>query len=437
MLGGVRWKLWVMMFLQYAIWGAWAPVLTDYLQKNLGFSGGEVGTLYLLLPLACMIAPFVGGQIADRWAPTQWFLAVVHLAAGLIFLILASQASYGYILGLMAIISLLYAPTVALTNSLSFHHLKDIEREFGAIRVGGTIGWIVAGLLLSAWRWAVAAKWLPEARFIDCIFLAGMIAVVMGLFCLILPHTPPAREGKSPWAFIEAVQLFRNKNFAIFMVISFIVATELQFYYLLTAPFLADIGVASKNLSATMTLAQIAEIVAMAVLLPWLLPKWGARRALALGVIAWPVRYVIFAIGTPLWLVIASLTLHGICYVFFFVVGMIYVDTVAPKEIRASAQSLFAVVALGLGMAIGAKFAGWLQDVFSQFDAAGKMIPGSTDWTWVFLVPCFLTVACALAFLLFFRPEREAAEAEPASVTQTEGAEEPALGEEGPKQELG
>ena len=407
---GVRFKLSAMMFLQYAIWGAWSPVLTQYLQSRFGFTGGQVGTLYLLMPIASIVSPFIGGQIADRWAPTQWFLSVVHLLGAVCFFILSAQTAYGPMLLVMLIISLLYAPTVALTNSLSFHHLKDIEREFGAIRVWGTIGWIVAGLLLSAWRWSVEKQWLPELPVGDCLVLAGIMAFIMGLFCLTLPHTPPAREGKNPWAFLQALELFRNRNFTIFMVISFIVATELQFYYVLTSPFLANIGVADKNLAATMTIAQIAEILAMAALLPYLLPKWGARRALAFGVIAWPVRYAIFAIGTPLWLVIASLTLHGICYVFFFVVGQIYVDSVAPRDIRASAQSLWAVVALGIGMAIGSKFAGWLQDVFSQFGyVKGQWTIVSTDWTWVFLVPCFLTVACAAAFLLFFRPEREAA----------------------------
>jgi len=231
----------------------------------------------------------------------------------------------------------------------------------------------------------------------DMLFLAGVFSIVMALQAFMLPRTPPQKEGVRPWAFVEALKMLKAKQFAIFIGITFVVSTELEFFYILTGPFLQSegIGVAPANLPAVMTIAQVAEIFVMAFMLSWSLKRYGMRKTLAIGVVAWPIRYVIFAIGGPAWLVIASLSLHGFCYVFFFVAAFIYVDKVAPPDIRASAQSMIAIVALGLGRFLGSLFAGKVQDVFTT-DAG-------TDWTGVFLVPCALTLLCAVAFLLFFR----------------------------------
>jgi nucleoside transporter len=299
---------------------------------------------------------------------------------------------------LMFVYCLLYAPTLALTNSVAMINLKDSEKEFGTIRVWGTIGWIVAGLTLSGWRWMGEGN---EALLMqgDMIFLAGIASILMSIQSFTLPHTPPQKEGVKPWAFLESLKMLANKNFAIFIAITFVVSTELEFFYILTGPFLVsdEIGVASKNLPAVMTIAQLAEIFVMAFVLSWALKKYGMRKTLAIGVVAWPIRYVIFAFGTPAWLVIVSLALHGFCYVFFFVAAFIYVDKVAPPDIRASAQSMIAIVALGFGRFLGSLFAGKIQEVFTT--------EAGTNWTAVFLVPCTLTFVCAVAFLLFFREE--------------------------------
>ncbi|MFC1559281.1 MFS transporter, partial [Gemmatimonadota bacterium] len=222
-----------------------------------------------------------------------------------------------------------------------------------------------------------------------------------------LPHTPPKKEGVNPWAFLEAFKMMKEKNFLIFIGITFVVSTELEFYYILTAPFLESetIGIPSNLTPMVMTIAQVAEIVVMAWLLSFFLKKYGMRKTLAFGVIAWPIRYIIFAFGAPKWLVIASLALHGFCYVFFFVAAFIYVDKVAPPDVRASAQSLIAIVALGMGRMIGSIFAGQVWEMFK--DPAGV-----TNWTNVFLVPCGLTLICAVAFILFFREERPTETAE-------------------------
>ena len=405
---GIRFRLSVMMFLQYAIWGAWAPVLWPYLvgaaPDGLGLSSQQAAFLFGLLPLACILAPFTGGQLADRWVPTQWFLGVVQLVGGVLLLMAAKTHGYGNMLVVFGLYCLLFAPTLALTNSLAFHHLRD-EKTFGGIRVWGTIGWIIAGLALTAWR-----KMGTPPGIADSLMLAGVFSIVMGVFCFFLPHTPPAKdEAADPLAFREAFVLLKNPNFLVFMLIAFVVTTELQFYYLPTADFLnRALGINPSNIPATMSVAQAAEILAMALFLPISLRKLGVRKTLAIGVIAWPLRYVVFAaapygpveVMRPL--VIASLTMHGLGYAFFFVASQIFVDMVATKDIRASAQSLLTLVTLGVGTWLGMQFTGYI--------LGHPFFSTATDphnWTRVFLVPCALTVTCALAFLIFFKdPEK-------------------------------
>jgi nucleoside transporter len=398
---GVRFRLCVMMFLQYAIWGAWSPVLSDYLLNELGFSGTQVGIIYSLLPLATILAPFVGGQIADRYFASQKVIAILQLVGGGLLLCISRVSDYRSMLWLMLFYCLLYAPTLALTNSVAFINLKNSEKEFGIVRVWGTIGWIVAGLALMGWRYFAQ----NEEAFVlrgDTLLLAGAFSIIMGFQAFSLPNTPPKKEGTKPWAFLEAIKMMKDKNFLAFVIISFVVATELMFYYVLTAPFLTSdkIGLSSASVPGVMVIAQVAEIFVLAILLPYLITKIGIRNILVLGVLAWPIRYIIFAIGQPSWLVIASLSLHGFCFVFFFAAAFIYVDTIAPRDIRHSAQSLIMLVTYGIGSYLGSLFAGWIRDFFTT-DAV-------TNWTHVFIVPCFLTVLCAVAFLLFVKDDRPA-----------------------------
>jgi nucleoside transporter len=399
-----------MMFLQYAIWGAWAPVLWPYLTAaapgGLGLTSQQAALVFGLLPLACILAPFTGGQIADRWMPTQWFLGVAQLLGGVLLLIAAKTHGYGNMMLVFALFSLLYAPTLALTNSLAFHHLKS-EKDFGGIRVWGTIGWIVAGLCLTAWR-----KYGTPPGIADSLMLASVFSLIMGVFCFFLPHTPPAKdEAADPLAFREAFVLLKNSNFLVFMLIAFVVTTELQFYYLPTSDFLTKaLKIDSSNIPATMAVAQAAEIIALAFILPIALRKWGVRKTLALGVIAWPLRYVVFAAAPygPIAImrpaVIASLTLHGLGYAFFFVASQIFVDMTATKDIRASAQSLLTLVTLGVGTWLGMQFTGYILGL-DYFSTATEV----HNWTRVFLVPCALTVTCAIAFLAFFKDPEKAA----------------------------
>jgi len=385
-----------MMFLQYAIWGAWGPVLSAYL-FDLGYNGVQVGVIYSLLPLATIISPFIGGQLADRYFSAEKVISFLQLTGGALIIYISRVTEYNTMMWLMLVYCLLYAPTLALTNSVAFINLEDSEKDFGKIRVGGTLGWIAAGWGISAWRLAAANN---QALVIqgDALMLTGIISIIMGLQALTLPKTPPNKESSSPWAFMEAFGMLKDKNFAIFMIISFVVSTELMFYYILTAPFLIDqINIPATTVAAYMSIAQIAEIFVMALLLPYLLPKFGIRKTMIVGVLAWPIRYIVFAVGTPAWLVIASLSLHGFCYVFFFVVAFIYVDKVAPPGIRNSAQGLITMVVLGLGNYVGSLFAGLVKSHFTTGDI--------TNWTGVFIVPVALTVVCAFAFLFLFKED--------------------------------
>ena len=395
----VKVRLGIMMFLQYAIWGSWGPVLSAYLINDLGFNGTQVGVIYCLLPLATIISPFIGGQFADRYFSSEKVISFMQFTGGILLVLISQITGYKAMMGLMFLYCLLYAPTLALTNSIAFINLEDAEKDFGVIRVGGTIGWIAAGLGLSGWR-IIARSYDAIAFSGDTLLLAGIISIIMGFHSLTLPHTPPKKEGAGPWAFLEAVNMLKNKNFLIFIIIAFVVSTELMFYYVLTAPFLTSdmIGIDDSMVPGVMVIAQAAEIIVMAFLLGYFLSKFGIRKTMVIGVLAWPLRYIIFAIGSPVWLVIASLTLHGFCYVFFFTAAFIYVDKVAPTDIRASAQSLIAIVTLGMGNFIGSLFAGWVKTYFTIGDV--------TNWTGVFIVPVALTVLCAFAFILFFKEER-------------------------------
>ena len=397
----VRLRLGIMMFLEYAIWGAWAPILSAYLGTNLHFSGLQIGFIMSLLPIATIVAPMIGGQLADRYFPTQKVIAVLQLLGGAILILGAAVQSYSGMVWVMLVYCLLYAPTLALTNSIAFMNLKNSEKEFGRIRVWGTIGWIAAGWTLFGWR--VLAKSTPAiAMKGDVLLLAGVFSIIMGLLSFSLPKTLPKKEGAKPWAFLEAFKMLKNADVLVFVIICFVVATELQFYYVLTSLFLVSpvVGVSQTSISLVMTIAQIAEIFVMAFLLPVVLPKLGIKKTMTLGVLAWPLRYIIFVIGTPAWLVIASLSLHGFCYVFFFIAAYTYIDLIAPADIRASAQSLIAVVILGIGNFVGAIFSGWIKDLFTRNDA--------TNWRSVFWVPTVLTLVCAVAFVFLFRERKTA-----------------------------
>jgi nucleoside transporter len=393
----IRWRLSAMMFLQYMVWGSWFSVLSAYLER-IGFNGYQIGVVYSLLPLGCMIAPLAAGQVADRYVSTEKLLGALHLIGGVLLCAMARIANYDHLVVMMLAWSIVYAPTLALSNSITFQHLPDAAKKFGLVRVFGTLGWIAAGILLTLFRRAFSDSQGLLGGGADSLWLGGLISIALGLYCFSLPGTPPAKTSESPWAFLTAFKLLRDPGFAIFIIIAFVVSTELMFYYVLTAPFLESIGIASQDVPAVMTVAQAAEIGTM-LALPLLLGRWGLRWTMALGMLAWPLRYAVFAYGGPRWLVVAALTLHGLCYVCFFVAAFIYVDTVAPSDVRASAQGFITFVTLGAGLYCGSRFAGWVRDHYTSLEGSTQVI----NYTKIFLVPCVLTTVCAVVFFLAFR----------------------------------
>lgn len=343
----LRIKLSTMMFFQYAVWGAWVVPFATYMFNVLNFQGVHVGWVYNTNQIAAIISPFIVGMIADRFFATEKVLAFLHLiGAGLLYSA-AQVKEPAELFMLMLAYSLMYMPTLALSNSLSFRNIADPDRDFPSIRVLGTIGWICSGLAVG--------QFIGEETNRILYFAAGLSAF-LGLFCFTLPHTPPVRdESGEPSSMFRSLEMLKNPSFAVFLLVSFAISVALAFYYQLANPFLSAIG--SKKPTSLQTIGQFSEIFFM-LLLPFVVKKLGIRWTLTLGMAAWCVRYGIFWTGQYWPVVLIALPLHGICYDFFFVVSQIYVDNNARKELRASAQGLLAFATLGCGMFLGNLLAG-------------------------------------------------------------------------------
>lgn len=379
------------MALEYAIRGSWGPVLSARLLGPLGMTGKQAGWIYAMYPLTCIAAPLIAGQIVDRWIATEWFLGAAHLVSGIALLFAARATRFRWLLTLIGIHCLFFSPTLGLVKSLTFAHLANPKVEYFWVRVWASIAWMAVGVALSLWR--RSGKFVFQGS--DALLLAAVLSIAMAVFCpLGLPHTPPS--GGSDWAsaWTPLVELLKTLNIQILLAISLVAATQLQFYYMSTAPFLEEIGIAHANVPAVMSVAQLAEIAATAAALPFLLPLLGFRWILALGPLLWVVMYGAYVIQRPRWLVAASMALHGFAFAFFFDAAIVYMNQVAPTAIRGTAQSLYVVVTLGIGLFLGTHFTGLILDRFR--------IEGRRNWRAVFATPCITLMLCALAFILFF-----------------------------------
>ena len=384
-------QLSALMFMEYAVWAAWMPVLAARLLGPLQMTGKQTGWIYATLPLASMISPLFAGQLADKYVDTGYILAFCH-GIGIVLLFLAARTKkFAPLFGVMLAYSMLYGATIPLTNSLMFSHLTDAGSQAAGIFIWAPVAWTLIGVMLSGWRNLRKA----EGDGSDCLKFAALLSIIMTVVCLLQPATPPKGGGaESP--ILQAIGLMSDPHFAVFIVVSLVVAGMMQFYFLGTARFLTDLGVSGKNIPAIMGIAQAAQALATLFLLGLLFDEkvLGPKWTITIGAASWMVLYLIYVLKMPKIVVIVSQVFHGLAYVFFMIAGQMYVGKVAPKEIAGSAQALIILVTVGIGLFLGTQLAGFVMD---RFSAGGKF-----NWSKVFLVPMLLTLAGVIALAVAF-----------------------------------
>lgn len=393
-----------MMFLEFFIWGAWFVTLGTFMGNNLSATGAETGMAYSTQSWGAIIAPFIIGLIADRFFNAEKILGVLHII-GAVLMYMMFQANdfttfYPYVLGYM----IAYMPTLALVNSVAFKQMKDPAKEFSFIRVWGTIGWILAGLLISYYFHWDSKENAAAGMLQNTFLMTAIVSLVLGVFSFFLPKTPPS-IGKEDTVTIssilglDALKLLKDRNFLVFFISSVLICIPLAFYYQNANPFLSEIGV--ENPTGKMTIGQVSEVVFM-LLLPFFFKKFGFKKTILVGMLAWVLRYVLFAYGNSgelAFMLITGIALHGICYDFFFVSGQIYTDSKAGDKVKSAAQGLITLATYGIGMLVGFWVAGKIVDANILADA-------SHGWQDVWLFPALFAAGVFVIFALLFKDEK-------------------------------
>ncbi|MEC3964116.1 nucleoside permease [Flagellimonas halotolerans] len=393
-----------MMFLEFFIWGGWFVTLGTFLGNNLEATAGQSSMAFSTQSWGAIIAPFIIGLIADRYFNAERILGVLHLiGAFLMYQMYRSTdftAFYPYVLGYM----ILYMPTLALVNSISFNQMKDPAKEFSNIRVFGTIGWIIAGLVISYLFVWDSPEALKAGMLKNTFLMAGIASAVLGLFSFTLPKTPPTVDKNekvtiSDMLGLDALKLLKDKNFLVFFISSVLICIPLAFYYQNANPFLAEIGL--PNPTGKMAIGQISEALFI-LALPFFFTKFGFKRTILIGMLAWTVRYLLFAYGNAdelSFMLIIGIALHGICYDFFFVSGQIYTDTKAGEKYKSAAQGLITLATYGVGMLIGFWIAGLITDSLTLED-------GTHAWDTIWIYPAGFAAVVFILFALIFKNEK-------------------------------
>jgi nucleoside transporter len=398
---GIRLRLSAMMFLEFFVWGAWFVTMGSYLTGSLGFSGADSALAYSTQSWGAIIAPFIIGLIADKYVNAERLLGVIHLVGAVLMYLLANATEFVSFYPYLLLYMILYMPTLALVNAISFRQMDDPARHFGNIRVWGTVGWIVAGLTISyVFAWDSQAG-LAAGLLRNTFTMAAAASLVLGVFSFTLPATPPqqaaAGGGLREALGLDALALLRDRNFLIFFAASILICIPLAFYYQHANQFLTEIQVA--NAAGIQTLGQVSEVGFM-LLVPFFLKRFGMKLTLLLGMLAWAARYVLFAYGNAgelVFMLIVGIALHGVCYDFFFVSGQVFTDSKAGPRYKSAAQGLITLATYGVGMLIGFSIAGQLTDAFA--------VQGGHDWRSIWLYPAAFAGLVAVLFGLLFKNE--------------------------------
>jgi len=399
----IQFQLSFMMFLEFFIWGGWFVTLGSFLGNNLGATGAEAGMAYSTQSWGAIIAPFIIGLIADRFFNAEKILGVLHLIGAFLMYKMSQSTEfatfYPYVLGYM----IAYMPTLALVNSVSFNQMDDPAKQFPLVRVFGTIGWILAGLLISfAFKWDSIAN-IGQGMLSNTFTMEGVASAVLGVFSFTLPKTPPsAAKGEKVTIRdilgLDALKLLKDRNFLVFFLSSVLICIPLAFYYQNISPFLTEYKV--ENSTAWASLGQISEVGFM-LLLPFFFKKYGFKKTILFGMLAWGIRYALFAYGNTgdlFFMLVIGIALHGICYDFFFVSGQIYTDSKAGEKVKSAAQGLITLATYGIGMLVGFWVAGKIVD-------KNILADGTHSWQDVWLFPALFALGVLVLFALFFKEE--------------------------------
>ena len=385
-----------MMFLEFFIWGGWFVTMGTFLSQSFNASGSQLATAYETQSIGAIIAPFIIGLIADRYFSPQKILGFLHLVGALLLYLAGSSNSFISFYPFILMYMILYMPTLALVNSVAFRQMKDPSKEFPPIRVFGTVGWIIAGLIIGYLGWE--SQKLLENTF----YVTASASLILGIFSFTLPNTPPTAD-KGDYSIskilgLDALSLLKDKKYLIFFISSILICIPLAFYYQHANQFLNEIGM--PKAAAVMTLGQISEALFI-LLLPIFLKRYGIKTTLIVGMLAWVLRYLLFAygdVGQGTWMLIIGVILHGICYDFFFVSGQIYTDFKAGEQFKSSAQGLITLATYGLGMLIGFRIAGNITDLYAT--SSGH------DWTQIWMLPSGFALFVLIFFIITFRDEK-------------------------------
>jgi nucleoside transporter len=392
----VKSQLSFLFFLEFFIWGGWFVTMGTFLSQEFSASGGQLAMAYETQSIGAIIAPFIIGLIADRYFAAQKILGILHLIGAALLFTASQSTSFSGFYPYIFIYMLLYMPTLALANSVAFHQMDNPSKEFAPIRVLGSIGWIVAGLTIGYFAWESSN--LLKYTF----YMASGASALLGIYSFTLPNTPPKanRENKITLREIlglDALSLLKDKGFLFFFIASILICIPLAFYYQHANQFLNEIGMEAA--ASKMVMGQMSEVLFL-LLLPIFLKRYGVKNALIVGILAWGIRYLLFAfgnVGEQTWMLLFGIILHGICYDFFFVSGQIYTDFKAGEQFKSSAQGLITLATYGVGMLIGFRFAGWLTDQY--------VIDQGHLWKEIWIQPAIFSFVVLILFLVFFKNE--------------------------------